>query len=78
LAVYFGYSGLSYGAFLFNRYATPIYKVESTVIVEDEPQALGTDLFQAAGLLPIKSNVENEIGILKSYAFLQRLLKHWD
>ncbi|SMD44060.1 capsular exopolysaccharide family [Aquiflexum balticum DSM 16537] len=55
-------------AFLFNRYATPIYKVQSTVIVEDESQALGTDLFQAAGLLPIKSNVENEIGILKSYA----------
>jgi tyrosine-protein kinase Etk/Wzc len=46
----------------------PIYKVQSTVIVEDESQALGTDLFQAAGLLPIKSNVENEIGILKSYA----------
>ncbi|WP_194974466.1 GumC family protein [Aquiflexum lacus] len=63
-----------FGAFLFNKYATPIYKVESSVIVADEPQALGADLFDAVGLLPIKTNVENEIGILKSYSLAEEAI----
>src|SRR5690554_7683274 len=56
-------------AFLVNRYATPIYKIDSTVLVNDEPSTtLGQDLFQNAGLSIPKNNVENEIGILKSYS----------
>ncbi|WP_373523045.1 GumC family protein, partial [Aquiflexum sp.] len=63
-----------FGAFLFNKYATPVYKVESSVIVADEPQALGADLFDAVGLLPIKTNVENEIGILKSFSLAEEAI----
>ena len=55
-------------AFLINRYATPIYKTEATVLVKDEPSStLGADIFENAGLMMPKSNVENEIGVLKSY-----------
>src|SRR5690554_2453164 len=55
-------------AFLVNRYATPIYKIDATVVVNDEPAGtLGQDIFESAGLGIPKSNVENEIGILKSY-----------
>src|SRR5690554_2689254 len=55
-------------AFLVNRYATPIYKIDATVVVNDEPAGtLGQDIFESAGLGSSKSNVENEIGILKSY-----------
>ncbi|HLU90415.1 MAG TPA: GNVR domain-containing protein, partial [Cyclobacteriaceae bacterium] len=58
-----------FAAFLVNRYATPIYKIDSTVLVNDEPSTtLGQDLFQNAGLSIPKNNVENEIGILKSYS----------
>lgn len=57
-----------FGAYLINRYATPIYKVDSTVLVNDEPSGtLGADIFENAGLSIPKSNVENEMGILKSY-----------
>ncbi len=63
-------------AFLFNRLTTPVYKIESTVIVEDENAALGADLFESAGLLGLqgKSNIENEIGILKSFSLAQAAL----
>jgi len=55
-------------AHLINRYATPIYKIESTVVINDEPSSnLGGDIFENAGLSVPKSNLENEIGILKSY-----------
>src|SRR5690606_672815 len=65
ICVFFGL----FCAFLVNRYATPIYKIDSTILVNDEPSStLGQDLFQNAGLSIPKSNVENEIGILKSYS----------
>src|SRR5690606_531998 len=55
-------------AVLVNRYATPIYRIEASVVVNDEPSGtLGQDIFETAGLSIPKSNVENEIGILKSY-----------
>ena len=57
-----------FGAYLINRYATPVYKIDSTVLVNDEPSNnLGADIFENAGLSIPKSNVENEMGILKSY-----------
>jgi capsular exopolysaccharide synthesis family protein len=62
-------------AYLVNRYATPIYKIESTILVNDEPSGtLGADLFENAGLSVPKSNVENEMGILKSYSLAQEAL----
>src|SRR5690606_36381207 len=55
-------------AFLVNRYATPVYKIDASVLVNDEPAGtLGEDIFESAGLGIPKSNVENEMGILKSY-----------
>ena len=36
-------------AFLFNRYATNIFKVESSILVEDEEPSLGMDLFESSG-----------------------------
>ena len=61
-------------AFLFNKYATPIYMVQSSVIVTEEPKALGTEIFDAVGMMPIKNNVENEIGILKSYTLAEEAI----
>ncbi len=66
-------------AFLFNRYATPVYKVESTILVVDDKPTLGTDLFESAGLgMQGKSNIENEIGILKSYSLAEETVRRLD
>jgi capsular exopolysaccharide synthesis family protein len=61
-------------AFLFNKYATPVYLVQSSVIITEEPQALGSEIFDAVGMMPIKNNVENEIGILKSYTLAEETI----
>ncbi|MCH7412075.1 polysaccharide biosynthesis tyrosine autokinase [Belliella sp. R4-6] len=63
-------------AFLINRWSTPIYRVSSTVIVTDDQPSLGLDLFEASGLLQSKSNLENEIGILKSYALAEQTVSN--
>ncbi|MDO8965714.1 polysaccharide biosynthesis tyrosine autokinase [Algoriphagus sp.] len=75
LIIAFAFLGLL-SAFLFNRLTTPIYKVESTVIVKDDNASLGSDLFESAGLMGLqgKSNIENEIGILKSFSLAQATL----
>ena len=38
-------------AFLFNKYATPVYMVQSSVIVTEEPQSLGSEIFDAVGMM---------------------------
>ena len=70
LIVIFAFLGVLV-AFLFNRYTTPIYKVESTVLVVDDKPTLGADLFESAGLgIQGKSNIDNETGIIKSYSLV--------
>lgn len=61
-------------AIMVNRWSMPIYKVEATVIVSDDKPSLGTDLFDASSLLQGNSNMENEIGILKSFRLAEESL----
>ncbi len=64
-------------AFLFNKLSTPIYRIEATLLIKDEDKGmLGGDLFEKAGLNMSKSNVENEMGILKSYTLLSETLQN--
>jgi uncharacterized protein involved in exopolysaccharide biosynthesis len=75
----FGFLGLLAG-YLLNKFTTPIYKVESTVIVKDENASLGADLFASAGILGLqgKSNIENEIGIIKSFSLAQSTIEQME
>jgi tyrosine-protein kinase Etk/Wzc len=60
---------------LVNKLSTPIYKIESSVLIKDEESGmLGADLFEQAGLSMPKNNVENEMGILKSYSLISETL----
>lgn len=63
-------------AVFFNKIVTPIYSVESSVLIKDEQSGmLGADLFESAGLSMPKSNVENEIGILRSFSLIGEALE---
>ena len=78
LIVIFAFLGVLV-AFLFNRYTTPIYKVESTVLVVDDKPTLGADLFESAGLgIQGKSNIDNETGIIKSYSLAESAVSQMD
>ena len=56
------------GAYLFNKYAEPVYKASGTVLVSDENQNEST-LFSKSvrPLFSRRVNLENEIAVLNSY-----------
>ena len=58
------------GAFIFIRYTTPTYKVDATIMIEDNKQAgISTELaaFEDLGIIGggSSNNPENEIEIIK-------------
>lgn len=66
--------GLALAVF-FNKLVTPIYLVEASVLIKDEESGmLGADIFESVGFSMPKSNVENEIGILRSYSIIGEAL----
>ncbi|TDE11605.1 GumC family protein [Dyadobacter psychrotolerans] len=64
-------------SFIYLRYSTPRYEITSTILVKDDTK--GTDLGEAAilenlGLAPGKSNVDNEVEILKSRTLIESVV----
>ncbi len=62
-------------AFLFNKYSKPVYEVSATILVQDEQGTFSTQELIGLGLSGNKQNLENEIGILKSYTVANRAVK---
>lgn len=66
-------------AFLYLRYATPIYSASTTILVKDEKKGGLASEFSGLseiGLLgKAKSNVDNEIEILKSRTLIEKTIK---
>lgn len=61
-------------AYVVNKYATPIYMVEATVVLSDEKPDLTSELFSSATMFTAKTNTENEMGILKSFSVAEAAL----
>ena len=64
--------------FVFLRYSTPKYEINASVLVKDDTK--GTDFGEAAlleslGLSSGKSNVDNEVEILKSRTLMESVVK---
>ncbi|NTW33599.1 MAG: hypothetical protein HGB12_13420 [Bacteroidetes bacterium] len=53
-------------AFLYNRYNPPIYKATCKIIVKDNAKSTTNNLLEEFNLFGNKTNIINEIGILKS------------
>ncbi|QDH80810.1 polysaccharide biosynthesis tyrosine autokinase [Echinicola soli] len=62
-------------AYAASKVMTPIYKVNGSVLVGEESQDLGADFLGASSLLQPKNNIENEIGILTSYALTEQVVE---
>jgi tyrosine-protein kinase Etk/Wzc len=63
-------------ASIYNKFGIPIYRVESTILIAQE-QSLGDNLFGGA-FGSGGSNLENEIGILKSYSLAEKTIDEMD
>ena len=65
-------------AFLYLRYTIPQYKASATILVKDEKKGgMLSELsaFSELGLGGVKSNVDNEIEILKSRSLIENTVK---
>ncbi len=60
-------------AFLFNRYATPLYPVKATILIEDD-ESMGSAVLEEFDVFRRSANIENEMGILGSYTLLGQVV----
>ncbi|MGZ2371901.1 polysaccharide biosynthesis tyrosine autokinase [Ancylomarina sp. YFZ004] len=73
--VLFGFLGLA-GAYLLTRYTHPTYKMNSIVLLYEESNSMGMEnLFQGFDMGG-KANIQNHIGILKSYNMNHQTLEN--
>jgi len=64
---------------LFNIYSAPTYSATTTLLIRDDTkQTLGAESLIQNFSFKINSNIQNEIGILKSYSLTRRALKELD
>ncbi|MDW7691025.1 polysaccharide biosynthesis tyrosine autokinase [Flammeovirgaceae bacterium SG7u.111] len=68
-------------AFVFVRFATPMYKVKTTLFISEKDksnQIDPKDFINSASFSASNDNIDNEIGILKSNFLITRTLGHLD
>jgi tyrosine-protein kinase Etk/Wzc len=64
--------------YVYLRYATPIYSASATILVKDDKKGALSEfsgLSELGGLGNVKSNLENEIEILKSRTLIEKTVK---
>ncbi|WP_295127603.1 polysaccharide biosynthesis tyrosine autokinase [uncultured Chitinophaga sp.] len=71
-------AALSVGAaLLYLRYATPVYRISSTLLVKDEQKDLGeSNILAEMDLFGSKKNIENEIQILTSRTLAREVIRN--
>ena len=70
--------GIALGcAFLFSKFANPVYKVTTSLLIEEE-KGIDPQNIIGFGLISDHKNLENEICILKSNSLIKRTLKNLD
>jgi capsular exopolysaccharide synthesis family protein len=61
--------------FLFNRYSAPTYSATTTLLIRNDPKnTLGAESLIQNFSFKMTDNIQNEIGILKSYSLTKRTL----
>lgn len=63
-------------AFVYIRYATPVYQTGAKILVKDDQKAARgeIEMLQALGILPGTSNVNNELEIIQSYSLMDQVV----
>ena len=67
-------------AFLFNRYAIPRYNINATLLIKDTKTGASgaNDFLEGFQLLRTSRNLENEIGIMRSYSMAEATVRQLD
>lgn len=65
-------------AFAFNKYTPPIYQVSATVLIEEDKGNMNAQDLLGFGIMGNNKNLENEIGLLKSYSLAYKTIEKLD
>jgi capsular exopolysaccharide synthesis family protein len=71
-------AGAYFGAWLYLRYAVPVYEVKCSLLIKDERKGSGlseTALLQELGAIQETKNIENELQILKSQTLMEEVVR---
>jgi capsular polysaccharide biosynthesis protein len=65
------------GAFFYLKYQTPLYNIQSSILVKDEKKGTGgqDDLLKQLDIFGSSKVVDNEIEILKSFTLMEKVVK---
>ena len=62
-------------AFIYLRYQTPVYNIQSSILIKDEKKGLGQDaMLKELDIFSSNKVVDNEIEILKSYTLMEKVV----
>lgn len=65
-------------AYVYLRYATPIYEASATIIIKDERRGAGGEdskILESLDIIASKKTIENEIEVLQSRALMEKVVK---
>ena len=63
------------GAFVYLLYQTPVYNIQSSILIKDEKKGLGQDaMLKELDIFSSNKVVDNEIEILKSYTLMEKVV----
>lgn len=67
-------------AFVFNRYAIPVYKVSSSILIKEPTRPQGGDMsnFINSNLFGTNQNLQNELWVLKSSPVIEETIRNLD
>ena len=77
LFVIFGMVALMAG-YVYNRYSPNVYQVSASIYVKETKMGMDATSMMTGMNFRSMGNVQNEIGILKSYMLAERALRHLD
>src|SRR5689334_20229041 len=76
LFILFGMLALA-AAYVYLRYATPIYQASATIMIKDESRGGSEDgnISEKLSLLNSKKNIENEMEVLQSRGLMEKVVR---
>lgn len=64
------------GAFVYLRYATPVYRVTASLLIKDDAKGMGGSALSSLDLFGSGKEIDNEIEILKSKTLARQVIRH--
>ena len=77
LFIIFGFLALV-GGYIYNRYTTRVYQVSASIYIKEQKMGMDAAAMMTGMNFRSLGNVDNEIGILKSYMITEKALRNLD